>query len=72
MIPVEESKICCLLKQIEVFSQNYDNYKREHIENKQVDWTDARRPVPRLWIRSAEVRRGASLGEWEHNNKQVV
>ena len=21
-----------------------------------VSWTDARRPVPRLWIRSAEVR----------------
>ena len=21
-------------------------------------WTDARRPVPRLWIRSAEVRGG--------------
>ena len=34
------------------------------------DWTDARRPVPRLWIRSAEVRGGGgtSLGEWEHNN----
>ena len=25
-------------------------------------------PVPRLWIRSAEVRGGGtSLGEWEHN-----
>ena len=31
-------------------------------------WTDARRPVPRLWIRSAEVQGGTSLGEWEHNN----
>ena len=39
-------------------------------------WTDARRPVPRLWIRSAEVRGGGgggggggmSLGEWEQNN----
>ena len=41
-------------------------------------WRDAQHPVPRLWIRSAEVgggggRRGrererASLGEWEHNN----
>ena len=37
-------------------------------------WTDARRPVPRLWIRCAEVRGGGggggggtSLGEWEHN-----
>ena len=37
---------------------------------------DAQRPVPRLWIRSAEVRGGGgggggggmSLGEWEHNN----
>ena len=31
----------------------------------------ARRPVPRPWIRSAEVRGGGggtSLGEWEHNN----
>ena len=36
-------------------------------------WTDARRPVPRLWIRSAEFRGGVgggggwrtSLGEWE-------
>ena len=25
-------------------------------------------PVPRLWISSAEVRGGTSLGEWEHNN----
>ena len=31
-------------------------------------WTDARRPVPRLWLRSTEVRWGTSLGEWEHNN----
>ena len=31
-------------------------------------WTDARRPVPRLWIRSAEVRGVTSLGEREHNN----
>ena len=34
-------------------------------------WADARRPVLRPWIRSAEVRGGcgggASLGEWEHN-----
>ena len=28
-------------------------------------WTDTRRPVPRLWIRSAEVR-----GKREHNNKR--
>ena len=35
-----------------------------------MSWTDARRPVPRLWIRSAEVWGvgGTSLGEWEHNN----
>ena len=25
-------------------------------------------PVPRLWIRSAEVGGGPSLGEWEHNS----
>ena len=25
-------------------------------------WTDARRPVPRLWIRSAEVRGGGGGG----------
>ena len=45
-------------------------------------WTDARRPVPRLWIRSAEVRGGGgevgwgrggtSLGEWEHNKYGVM
>ena len=31
---------------------------------------DARRPVPRLWIRSAEGvgAGGTTLGEWEHNN----
>ena len=39
-------------------------------------WTDARRPIPRLWIRSAEVRGGGggggtSLGEWEHNNNSL-
>ena len=31
-------------------------------------------PVSRLWKRSAEVRGGGgvtSLGEWEHNNKQL-
>ena len=36
-----------------------------------MSWTDERRPVPRLWIRSAEVRGeggGTSSGEWEHNN----
>ena len=35
-----------------------------------MSWADARRPVPRLWIRSAEgVGAGAkTLGEWEHNN----
>ena len=26
-----------------------------------MSWTDARRPVPRLWIRSAEVR-GVGVG----------
>ena len=33
-------------------------------------WADARRPVPRLWIRSAEGvgAGGTTLGEWEHNN----
>ena len=37
-----------------------------------MSWTDARRPVPRLWIRFAEVSGGGggggSLGKWEHNN----
>ena len=33
-----------------------------------MSWTDARGPVPRLWIRSAEARGGTSLGKWEHNN----
>ena len=37
-----------------------------------MSWADARRPVPRLWIRSAEGGggggRGTTLGEWEHNN----
>ena len=41
-------------------------------------WTDARHPVPGLWIRSAQVRggggggrgggRATSLREWKHNN----
>ena len=40
-------------------------------------WTDARRPVPRLWIRSAEVGwrgggGGKSLEEWEHNNNKFI
>ena len=41
-----------------------------------MSWTDARHPIPRLWIHSAEVRGGGgeggewgtSFGEWEHNN----
>ena len=35
-----------------------------------MSWADARRPVPRLWIRSAEGvgAGGTTLGEWEHNN----
>ena len=35
-------------------------------------WMDARRPVPWLWIPSAEVRGGGGtpLGEWEHNNNK--
>ena len=33
-------------------------------KNECLIWTDARRPVPRLWIRSAEVGGGGtSLGE---------
>ena len=35
------------------------------------DWADARHPVPRLWIRSAEIR-GTSLGDWEHNNNMLT
>ena len=35
-----------------------------------MSWADARRPVPRLWIRSAEGvgAGGTTLGEWEHSN----
>ena len=35
-----------------------------------MSWADARRPVPRLWIRSAEGMGagGTTLGEVEHNN----
>ena len=35
-----------------------------------MSWADARRPVPRLWIRSAEGvgAGGTTLGELEHNN----
>ena len=35
-----------------------------------MSWADTRRPVPRLWIRSAEGvgAGGTTLGEWEHNN----
>ena len=31
-------------------------------------------PVPRLWIRSAEIRGGggASLGQWENNNNKIT
>ena len=34
-----------------------------------MSWADAWRPVPRLWIRSAEGvgAGGTTLGEWEHN-----
>ena len=37
-------------------------------------WTDTRGPVPRLWIRSADVRGGGgtSLGEWKHNNNKSI
>ena len=38
--------------------------KDKYINSSKSLWTDAQRPVTRLWIRSAEVR-----GEWEHNNK---
>ena len=34
-----------------------------------VSWTDARRPVPRLWIRSAEVQgRGGGAGGRRSDN----
>ena len=34
-----------------------------------MSWADERRPVPRLWIRSAGGGGGGTtLGEWEHNN----
>ena len=33
------------------------DYKYMYNTEKSQSWTDARRPVPRLWIRSAEVRR---------------
>ena len=34
-----------------------------------MSWADARRPVPRLWIRSAEGvgAGGTTLGEWEQH-----
>ena len=33
-----------------------------------MSWADTRRPVPRLWIRSAEGvgAGGTTLGEWEY------
>ena len=39
-----------------------------------MSWTDARGPVPRLWIRSGSGREsgGKSLGEREHNNTLCV
>ena len=33
-------------------------FKYDLISKHRTDWTDARRAVPRLWIRSAEVRAG--------------
>ena len=43
-------------------------------EENDYKWTDARRPVPWLWIRSAEVRGGGgvgtSLGKWEHTHTE--
>ena len=39
-----------------------------------MSWADARRPVPRLWIRSGEGvgAGGTTLGEWEHKNTLCV
>ena len=42
-----------------------------------MDWMDARRPVPRLWMHSTEVGGGgggggASLGEWDTTTVAVT
>ena len=36
------------------------------------NWTDARRPVPRLWIRSAEERGERRYENWNTTQQQVL
>ena len=54
--------------------EHFNLYKSATSNGEENYWTDARRPVPRLWIRSAKVGGGGvgvtSLGEWEHNNNE--
>ena len=53
--------------------RRYENLNT-HTHTDSYNWTDARRPVPWLWIRSTEVRGGrggTSLGEWEHNKNEI-
>ena len=38
--------------------RRYENWNTHTLCQKKKKWTDARRPVPRLWTRSAEVRGG--------------
>ena len=56
---------------LEKASINFKLYmfmKKSHLSS----WTDARRPVPRLWIRSAEVRGNVvrRMGT-QHNNNHL-
>ena len=61
-----------LLKRWSAQTRLYGNWKPLCLPCAPAIWTDARRPVPRLWIRSAEVQVGAPLGEWENNNNKVL
>ena len=45
----------------------FRKYKAKGWVGKVGEWTDARRPVPRLWIRSAEER-----GERRYENRNTT
>ena len=60
--------------------RRYENWSTHThwCNNSEPDWTDARGPVPRLWMHSTEVRGGggggggASLEEWDTTTVAVT